>query len=279
MIKKFQAGLSGFIRLLRCFAASRGARRSFKGDPVIYFDVGSAGYMPLVLRMLHRDNVLSPIGFDPSPTNWEFSIQDWLDRFLRLPKLVHEPVALGERDGTAILYVTSHPGCSSLFRPDAAALARFEAAPLFDVVKELPVQLRRMDTYVAGRGLPSPEIVKMDVQGAESLVLAGMGDLLEKVVCLEFETRMRPLYQGEWVFSDYYAFLRGKGFDLLKLEQHQTLEDESIEYMAYFGRTPRNEREELVRRIFMSANDINLISGYHALLAREGHLLRPKPTV
>lgn len=249
----------------------------FKGDPVIYFDVGSAGYMPLVLRMLHRDNVLSPIGFDPSPTNWELSIQDWLDRLLRLPKLTHEPVALGERDATAALYVTRHPGCSSLFCPDRAALARFEAAPLFDVVEELPVQLRRMDTYVVERGLPTPEIVKMDVQGAESLVLAGMGDLLEKVVCLEFETRMRPLYQGEWVFSDYYAFLRDKGFDLLKLEQHQTLEDESIEFMTYFGRTPRNEREELVRRVFMSANDIDLISGYHALLAREGHLLRSKP--
>ena|GEM_PF-5794165 len=148
---------------------------------------------------------------------------------------------------------------------------------MFEVVNELPIELRRMDTHVAEVCLPIPEIVKMDVQGAESMVLAGMGDLLDKLVCLEFETRMRPLYEGEWAFADYYTFLREKGFDLLKLEQHQSLEDESIEYMAYFSRMPRNTREGVVRRVFMAANDIHLVSGYASLVAREGHLMHSPP--
>lgn len=266
-------------KLFHYIRAHAAARREFSGPPIVYFDVGSAGYMPLVLRLLHRDGVLQPFGFDPGRTDWALGLHDFLDRVFRLPKLNHQPVALGERDASSTLYVTKHPGCSSLFRPDRDAVGRFQAAPLFEVVEELPIQLRRMDTYVAEGGLPIPEIVKMDVQGAESLVLAGMGDLLNTVVCLEFETRMRPLYEGEWVFADYYAFLREKGFDLLKLEQHQSLEDESIEYMSYFGRPPRNAREGVVRRVFMAANDIHLVSGYATLLAREGHLLHSQPPV
>jgi FkbM family methyltransferase len=229
--------------------------------------------MPLSLRLLQRDGIIEAVGFDPGRTDWALWVHDLLDKILRLPKLDHIPIALADIDGPATLQVTRHPGCSSLRVPNFDALSCFEAAPLFQVVRQVSLAVRRMDSAAAEFSLKSPDIVKMDVQGAESLVLQGMGKLLEHTVCLEFETRMRPLYIDEWSFNEYYDFLRSHGFNLLKLEQHQTVENESIEYMAYFSRTPRNRREQAVRDLFSAVNGIDLKSGYSELLSREGHLI------
>jgi FkbM family methyltransferase len=92
------------------------------------------------------------------------------------------PVALGDRDGTATLHINAsgNPGMTTL-TPWA------EAA--YD--SQVEVRLARADTLVAGGEAPAPTLIKLDVEGGEAAVLAGMGRLLADpgLRAVVFETR------------------------------------------------------------------------------------------
>ena len=79
------------------------------------------------------------------------------------------PFALSDTDGEAPFFMdtTFNSGRSSLL---ATAT---EANPAV-----IPMRLARADTLVARGELPAPNLVKLDVEGAESSVLAGFGALL-----------------------------------------------------------------------------------------------------
>lgn len=82
-----------------------------------------------------------------------------------------EAYALGATEGVADLFVPEDVGRSS-FAPESAADAREQVA------------VRRLDEVWAAQGRPHVAFVKMDVEGAEPLVLAGGG---------EFFTSVRPV--------------------------------------------------------------------------------------
>lgn len=87
------------------------------------------------------------------------------------------PVAVGGADGREPLHLARHPG--------GAALA--SAGPPPDRRGELDVEVRTLDALVAEGAVPAPDVVKIDVEGAEPAVLAGMTELLRTrrpvVVC------------------------------------------------------------------------------------------------
>jgi FkbM family methyltransferase len=77
-------------------------------------------------------------------------------------------VALGKEDGEAEFVVSASPTWGRLasagFTPDRAGTTR--------------VPVRRLDTLAAEARLPAPDLIKMDVEGAEADVLAGARGLL-----------------------------------------------------------------------------------------------------
>ena len=65
--------------------------------------------------------------------------------------------------------------------------------------------------------LPSIDLLKIDVQGAEHLVLAGAVSALAKSALVWTEVWFKPLYEGSSVFHEIYAVLNGAGFRLVDL--------------------------------------------------------------
>ena len=143
----------------------------------VFWDVGASFglYTVLAARKLTRGGAI--VAFEPEPR-----MRALLERNLRLNGIGSvsvRSVALGDRDGVAEIFGAANPntGTSSLARRKDYKLKR----------EGLPVDIRRVDTLSGTAGLPRPTCMKIDVEGSEGRVLAGMGTLLR-------DTYLRSLF-------------------------------------------------------------------------------------
>ncbi|MCA3260959.1 MAG: FkbM family methyltransferase [Telmatospirillum sp.] len=151
-------------------------------------------------------------GFEPNPAEYE-----------RLSRRGHPysyiPKFLG--DGNAhTLRIARYPGCSSLFAPDPAIIDMFstigatEDGDNFRTVETHRVETTRLDDI---EELRAPDYVKIDVQGAELMVLENGARTLGGTMVLECEVEFLPLYKGQPLFGEIQAFLQSQGFMVHKL--------------------------------------------------------------
>jgi FkbM family methyltransferase len=107
------------------------------------------------------------------------------------------------------LHVCNH-GWSSIFEPDPAALAFFNSfAQLGRVESTARVQTRRLDDITA---LPQVDFLKMDVQGAELMVLQNGRGKLADCVAVQLEASFVILYKGQPPFGAVDLEMRAQGF-------------------------------------------------------------------
>ena len=73
---------------------------------------------------------------------------------------------------------------------------------------------KRLDTYVRENGLPLPDLIKIDVQGAELDVLRGCDEILEhcKVIHCEIPAEGIEFNRGSPTQEEYLEFFEGLGF-------------------------------------------------------------------
>ena len=154
------------------------------------------------------------IGFEPDPVECQRLNESANQTQERL-----FPVALGNHDGPATLYVTREPACSSLFPPSQFMLARYQQLrDLMEVERTVPVQLSRMASWAAQAGIEQVDFIKLDTQGSELDILTGADSLLDRCIGIEAELMFSPLYEGQPLFSDVDQFLRSRGFTLWRIE-------------------------------------------------------------
>lgn len=79
------------------------------------------------------------------------------------------------------------------------------------VVSKTEVETKRLDDIPEVAGT---DFLKLDVQGAELMILEGGTQLLEDVVVIHTEVEFAPLYVGQPLFADIDGFLRSQGFVL-----------------------------------------------------------------
>ncbi len=118
----------------------------------------------------------------------------------------------------ASFQVCAWPGCSSLLEPDPAIINLFcgigaEAGANFSVISRHRVATTRLDD------LPgiAPDLIKIDVQGAERLVLSHGSRALESALIVQCEVEFLPLYKDQPLFGEMQTFFQQRGFHLHKL--------------------------------------------------------------
>lgn len=146
------------------------------GDTV--FDVGAnVGFFTLLAARLAGPTG-QVLAFEPVPGN-----VSTIRRNLRLNQNTNVEIcqaAVGERNGHAELVLADHSG--------GAALASVPKPP--DARGSIQVKKVTLDEVIASRKFPPPNVVKIDVEGAELQVLQGMTNTLNDlrpVVLLEFD--------------------------------------------------------------------------------------------
>ena len=99
-----------------------------------------------------------------------------------------------------------------------------------------PVEIWRLDDFVATRGLPKPEIIKLDVQGAELLVLTGAQRTLGNVKVVQTEVSFVRAYgPRNPLFHEIIEYLEGRNLKLFELgETTYTERHELFQCDAFF---------------------------------------------
>lgn len=110
------------------------------------------------------------------------------------------PVALGDRDGQVMLEV----------RPDVQGSTLLEEVGSRQVLRHERVPMRRFDTLIGA--FTRPALAKIDVQGAELMVLEGMTGSPARIDAFVIETSTIATVKGGAEMADVVAFMHRHGF-------------------------------------------------------------------
>lgn len=140
--------------------------------------------------------------------------------------------ALGEHDGQSTIQIAGNSVSSSILPMLETHVA---AAPASANVGEQSITVRRLDSVIGEACEPHARIhLKIDTQGYESHVIAGAAGCLDRIVSVEAEMSIVPLYEGESLMSEFCRLLRDKGFMLVDLER-EFMDPRSGEWLQVNG--------------------------------------------
>jgi FkbM family methyltransferase len=130
------------------------------------------------------------------------------------------PIGLGPAAGQATLHVAGNSLSSSLLPMLAQHV---QSAPESAVVGTETVTLQTLASALDScRDLGTRPFVKIDAQGYERKIVESGGDALERVVGLQLEMSLVPLYEGESLMTEIITYLETVGFVPMSLEPGYT---------------------------------------------------------
>ena len=146
--------------------------------------------------------------FEPLAEAVAFYRRDLQERLARRRNLHLYGVALSDHSGTAEIFATHDAwGSSMLDRGAIPEVKELVRAPLFT-----------LDEFVDQNSLPLPNVMKLDVQGAERLILTGASRVLPHADVLFMETWLQRGYGPSTpLLTEMIEFLESRGFTLVDL--------------------------------------------------------------
>lgn len=150
-----------------------------------------------------RSGAAEVVGFEPNPD--ALAVLD----ARRSPLERYFPYAVG--DGRRhTLKICQAPGMTSLLEPDPAILGLFHGFPDWGtVLGREEIDTVRLDDVPETAGA---DLLKLDIQGAELMVLQHATDRLAEASVIQAEVEFLPLYRDQPLFGDVERFLRSQGF-------------------------------------------------------------------
>ena len=201
-------------------------------------DVGGAGGVQS--KWLSFADRIIPVLFEPNPLE-AAKLRGALQATFTAPLVIES--ALSNVAEVRNLHVARYWGCTSIREPNFDVLSKYRIGPAFDVVNTMPVACSRYDTlHVAGL-VPSPDAIKIDVQGFEHEVLEGFGGCLQDCLGIELEAHFYPIYRGQKLFCALVDFLSDFGFVLRKLSPVPSFDGDVVEIDAWFTKDIRSWQE------------------------------------
>jgi FkbM family methyltransferase len=121
-------------------------------------------------------------------------------------------MALGDAEGELDINIAGNSASSSLLRmlPSHA-----ESAPQSKYVRKERVAVHRLDALDEPIITAATRIyLKIDTQGYEMPVLLGASGIMDKIVGVQLEMSLIPLYEGQSLFQELLAWLDEAGFEM-----------------------------------------------------------------
>ncbi len=164
-----------------------------------FFDVGAnAGYMAVGCAVRFGD-AIEVVAFEPQPALARAIVLSGRANGLGRLRVVN--ACLSDREGRATLYLSRHAIHASLVARETAA-------------RRLDVPAYTLDRLCESGALPSPDVIKLDVEGAEKAMLDGARRVLaagRPTVVFECDANAGRFGYG---LDDMLAAFRAAGYDL-----------------------------------------------------------------
>lgn len=184
------------------------ARELGLDDPITVLDVsanplieGTAAYVPLL-----RAGLAMVFGFEPQAKALEALNAQKSDGETYFPDAVG--------DGTpATLHLYAAQGFTSLYPIDEGSARYLGFGKGANLAGTVDLVTRRLDDIAE---IPPVDLLKIDVQGAETQIIAHGREKLAQALVVITEMRMFPIYRGEPRFGDLAAELNRQGFEFLR---------------------------------------------------------------
>jgi FkbM family methyltransferase len=191
----------------------------FSREPPVLVEIGASGGTHAAWRALARFSI--GIAFDPDSRQMQ-AVHDESAGYRRLH--VFAAAAVPDETAQADLHLTRSPYCSSLLRPDAAALADWDFARLFDVERTARVPCLSLAKALKEAGVSRVDWFKTDSQGIDLRLFQSLGeDVCRRVLAVEFEPGIIDAYEGEDKLSSVLAEMDRPEFWLCDLDIRGTL--------------------------------------------------------
>jgi FkbM family methyltransferase len=169
-----------------------------EGDCVLDIGANIGYYALMAARLTGPQGKVYAI--EPVPHNMKL-----LEDSIRLNKygnIETFPLAMGQSDSTAKLYISDHPNWSSFYRPRR-------------VTGQIDIHVNSVDSFIKDK--KPPDVVRMDVEGYEYEILSGMGDLLASGRPLRLFIEFHPDIMGRSRAEALLTNLQKHGFQLKKV--------------------------------------------------------------
>lgn len=167
-LNRDDAIVSGSLALGTYEAFELGVFESFLAPGAIVFDIGAniGLYSALAARGVGPGGVV--VAVEPGPDNCDFIRKtSALNSFSNIRVFQK---AVGDRTGETMLYLCSNNKADHRIYAKGALGER----------RTVPVGIVRLDDLIAENNLPLPDVMKVDIQGAEQLAIEGMRDTLQR---------------------------------------------------------------------------------------------------
>jgi hypothetical protein len=124
-------------------------------------------------------------------------------------------MALGNANSEAVIRIAGNSTSSSLLPMNDTHV---RAAPTSAYTGSEPVTVRRLDAIdIPALRVDGRALLKIDTQGFEMQVLQGAESLLGRILGVQLELSLVPLYDGQADYRDLIAWLADRGYHMWNL--------------------------------------------------------------
>ena len=186
----------------------RKLKEQYGVEPKVIFDIGAC--------VMHWTDAAKAVW--PDSQYVLFEANPYLCEYLTLQGMDNHCAVLGDQDGKQVTFYQNdwHPAGSSYY------IENFEASPwpegtinFIKQSKPVTIELQTVDTIVAQRGFPAPDLIKMDIQGAELDALKGMTETLKTVNHIILELQHVEYNKGAPLKGSVIDYMNSIGFELV----------------------------------------------------------------
>jgi FkbM family methyltransferase len=178
------------------------------GHPLHYVDIGAFhGYF---FETVKKEVTLkSAVLIEPQP-----ALADELRKKYAAVKSVNVfETVLSDKNEDVSFYRQSESATSSMLRMDETILG----GHLDTSIAEVSTHKATLLDDLLKDDNRNIDLLKIDVQGAELLVLRGASNTLKRTSYIWVEVSFKPLYENSATFSDIYAFMNAHQFQLISM--------------------------------------------------------------